>query len=255
MGNKTRNTANLVSNNNIFVDTTNNRVGVGSTQPTAALNVVGVVSATSFWGDVSNLTGIFSNSVRSNLADAGISVNGDGLRVQTATDSGFEFVADPGDTFKDSKLRVKIKANGGITRDSDGLSVSGVGTSRVENTTTSGSISAGSTANIDYAGGYKSYALLNVGISSAAWLRIYTDSLARNADETRLQGVDPAPDAGVIVEVISTGSTSIKMSPGVIGWNNDSTPGNTMYLRLTNNSSSDATAGIAVTFKMVNLED
>ena len=48
MGNKTRHTANLVSDNNIFVDIASDRVGIGSTQPTAKLNVVGVVSATSF---------------------------------------------------------------------------------------------------------------------------------------------------------------------------------------------------------------
>ena len=58
MGNKTRNTGNLVSENNIFVDITNDRVGIGSTQPTSTLNVAGIVSATSFYGDGSNLSGI-----------------------------------------------------------------------------------------------------------------------------------------------------------------------------------------------------
>lgn len=55
---KTRNTGNLVSENNIFVDVTNDRVGIGSTQPTAKLNVSGIVSATSYYGDGSNLSGI-----------------------------------------------------------------------------------------------------------------------------------------------------------------------------------------------------
>ena len=41
MGNKTRYTANLVSDNNLFVDITNDRVGIGSTQPTADLDVNG----------------------------------------------------------------------------------------------------------------------------------------------------------------------------------------------------------------------
>ena len=62
MGNKTRNTANLVSDNNLFVDIANDRVGIGSTQPTAKLNVVGVVSATSFRGDGSQLSGISVDS-------------------------------------------------------------------------------------------------------------------------------------------------------------------------------------------------
>ena len=62
MGNKTRHTANLVSDNNLFVDIANDRVGIGSTQPTAKLNVAGIVSATSFRGDGSQLTGISVDS-------------------------------------------------------------------------------------------------------------------------------------------------------------------------------------------------
>ena len=58
MGNKTRHTANLVSDNNLFVDIANDRVGIGSTQPTAKLNVAGIVSATSFIGDGSQLSGV-----------------------------------------------------------------------------------------------------------------------------------------------------------------------------------------------------
>ena len=38
----------------------NGRVGLGSTNPTAKLNVVGVVSATAFYGDGSNLEGVAS---------------------------------------------------------------------------------------------------------------------------------------------------------------------------------------------------
>lgn len=55
---KSRESADLVSDNNIFVDIQNDRVGIGSTQPTAKLNVVGIVSATSFTGDGSNLTNV-----------------------------------------------------------------------------------------------------------------------------------------------------------------------------------------------------
>ena len=62
MGNKTRNTGNLVSDTNIFVDISNDRVGIGSTQPTAKLDVVGIVSATSYRGDGSQLTGISVDS-------------------------------------------------------------------------------------------------------------------------------------------------------------------------------------------------
>jgi len=57
---KTRETANLVSTNNLFVDITNERVGVGTNLPTSTLevngnaNVSGIITATTFVG---NLTG------------------------------------------------------------------------------------------------------------------------------------------------------------------------------------------------------
>ena len=55
---KSRQSANLVSDNNIFVDITNDRVGVGTTNPQYKLDVTGIVSATSYRGDGSQLTGV-----------------------------------------------------------------------------------------------------------------------------------------------------------------------------------------------------
>ena len=48
----------LANTNTLTADNTNNFVGIASTQPTTRLDVVGVVSATSFSGDGSSLTGI-----------------------------------------------------------------------------------------------------------------------------------------------------------------------------------------------------
>lgn len=55
---KNRQKANLTSNNLITSDITNDRIGINSTSPTATLDVVGIVSATSFYGDGSNLSGV-----------------------------------------------------------------------------------------------------------------------------------------------------------------------------------------------------
>ena len=47
-----------LGNPNVFTVDTDLNVGVNSTSPTEKLNVVGVVSATSFFGDGSNLEGV-----------------------------------------------------------------------------------------------------------------------------------------------------------------------------------------------------
>ena len=52
--------AELADQNVLSVDGANNRVGIASTQPTATLDVAGIVSATSYYGDGSNLEGVSS---------------------------------------------------------------------------------------------------------------------------------------------------------------------------------------------------
>ena len=53
----------------VFSVDTNNKVGVGSTTPTAKLNVAGIVSATSFFGDGSNLEGVASAGLGTALGE------------------------------------------------------------------------------------------------------------------------------------------------------------------------------------------
>ena len=59
------NLANVASDDTLTVDVSNDRVGIGSTTPTERLDVVGVVSATSFFGDGSNLSGITAGATLS----------------------------------------------------------------------------------------------------------------------------------------------------------------------------------------------
>ena len=63
------NLANISSKDILNVDSVNNRVGIASTTPTEALTVVGVVSATSFFGDGSNLEGVSSAGLGTAIAD------------------------------------------------------------------------------------------------------------------------------------------------------------------------------------------
>ena len=63
------NLANISSKDTLNVDSVNDRVGIASTTPTEALTVVGVVSATSFFGDGSNLEGVASAGLGTALGD------------------------------------------------------------------------------------------------------------------------------------------------------------------------------------------
>jgi len=62
--------AELADQNVLSVDGANNRVGIASTQPTATLDVAGIVSATAYYGDGSNLEGVASAGLGTALGDA-----------------------------------------------------------------------------------------------------------------------------------------------------------------------------------------
>ena len=100
--------------------------------------------------------------------------------------------------------------------------------------------------------GYKTYALLSIITNKAAWIRIYVSDAARTADASRSEGTDPAPDAGVIAEVITTGAQTVLVSPGVIGYNHESPVTTTIPCAVTNKSGSTGT--VLVSLELVQLE-
>ena len=116
-----------------------------------------------------------------------------------------------------------------------------------------GNVGAGSST-IMFFDGFKSYGLLKVGINHPAWITLYVDSASRTSDNGRSYLTDPDPGSGVIAEVRSTtsGSSTFLMSPGVIGWNNDSTPSEKIYARVTNNDST--TRDITIDLTVIKME-
>jgi hypothetical protein len=94
--------------------------------------------------------------------------------------------------------------------------------------------------------------LYKIQTSAAAWVRIYTDSASRDADASRLEGSDPVPGSGVIAEVITTSAQTILISPGALGFNNETVPNTNIQLRITNKSGTTRT--ISVTLTAVQLE-
>ncbi len=73
----------LANTNTLTADNTNNFVGIASTQPTTRLDVVGVVSATSFSGNGANLTGVTATDVGTlgNLNVTGIGTFGGNVTI------------------------------------------------------------------------------------------------------------------------------------------------------------------------------
>ena len=116
---------------------------------------------------------------------------------------------------------------------------------------TTATIANNATANASITG-FKTYALLKITTSAACWLRIYTDTASRSADSSRVQGVDPLPGSGVIAEIISTTAQTIVISPGTIGFNNETSPTTAIPVAITNLSGSSA--AVTTTLTLLQLE-
>lgn len=101
--------------------------------------------------------------------------------------------------------------------------------------------------------GFKSYLLFKIQTSAAAWVTLYTDTVARTADSSRLQTVDPLPGSGVIAEVITTGAETIVISPGTVGFNNEGITATSIPIKIVNKGVSSA--AITVTLTVLKLED
>ena len=95
---------------------------------------------------------------------------------------------------------------------------------------------------------------MKVGLSTAGWFRLYTDSASRTADAGRSIGEDPTPGSGVIAEVVTTGiSTQQMISPFVMGGNMDDPVTTTMYVAIQNTSGETKT--ITANLTILKLED
>ena len=92
----------------------------------------------------------------------------------------------------------------------------------------------------------KTYALLGIETTHAAWVVLYNSDAARTADQSRNINVDPVAGSGVLAEVITTGAQTQYLSPGVICYNTQTT--GTTYARVTNLSGSTASVNVTLTY-------
>ena len=153
----------------------------------------------------------------------------------------------------------KITFGGGTYSAGTGLSLSGTTfnvtstytSSRTTAAATTSSIADQASANIDITAA-KAYALLKIQTSHAAWVTLYTDTTSRTSDANRNITTDPLPGSGVVAEVLLSDGGVQKISPGLIGYNDDATPSTNVYAKVQNRSGSAAT--ITVTLHYLALE-
>ena len=92
----------------------------------------------------------------------------------------------------------------------------------------------------------KTYALLSIETSHAAWVTLYSDTGSRTADSSRNETTDPVAGSGVLAEVITSGSTTQLITPASLCFN--SAGANTTYLKIVNKSGSTANVQVTLTF-------
>ena len=100
----------------------------------------------------------------------------------------------------------------------------------------------------------KTYALLSVEVSHAAWVTIYTDNVSRANDASRAETTDPLPGSGVIAEIITNEAVVQPITPGTIGFNRGTPINAQTYLKIVNKSGATVPGGITVTLTYVQLE-
>jgi hypothetical protein len=134
-----------------------------------------------------------------------------------------------------TNAEITVDKQGRITR-----AASGSGLNLPSRSTTSGTTSeiADGISNNIVINVAKEYLLLRVKTSHAARVILYTDIEARTSDSSRAEGTDPAEHSGVIAEVITAGEETKRISPGVVGWNNDGVPSSNAYAKVVNKSGS-----------------
>ena len=193
----------------------------------SGVSTLGVVTGATYFGDGSNLTGV-------NVDTTSITIQEDGSSVGSAG-------------------TINFGTGLNATTVTAGVTTITAGFERDNKTATTGSIADGGSSGLNIADVGKTYVLQKIVTDAAAWVTVYTSDAARTADSSRPETQDPTAGSGVIAEIISTGPVTQNITPGTIGWNDETVPNNTAYLKVVNKSGS--TTAIGVTLHVLPLEE
>jgi hypothetical protein len=213
---------------------------------TSDINTTGVITATKFIGDGSGLSGIVATS------GGGVFLQNDSVTIGAAStinfSSDFAVTSSGGVGIVTITSAPTLSPNSSVNTtgiitaakfvgDGSGLTnVSGGGGGASSRTVVSGittEIPVNGIGNTEIAG-FKTYGILKVGVSTAAWVRLYTDSVSRDNDINRPISNDPTPGSGLVAEVATAGLSTVKITPFVVGFNDDDPVTNTIYISVRN---------------------
>ncbi len=237
----------LYAENDIYIQTFND-----ITKPTWAFKENGTTQFPAFTFPATDGTigQVLATNGSGTLAWTTITGGGGGTDISTASINDLADV-----TVSSPSPGQVLKWNGSAwINDTDATGGGGGGgtlSTRTTRSVTTGSIANGASANATITG-FSSYALLSIQTSAAAWVTVYTTTAARTADASRAITDDPIPGGGVIAEIITTGAQTQSFTPGVFGYNDESSPTTDIQIKVVNRSGS--TAAITVTVKLLQLE-
>ena len=185
---KARDLSRLISDVNFTIDSTNNRVGVGSTIPSSKLAVAGIISATSFVGDGSGLVGVANTAtiLSDSITVAGITtVDASGVNVTGVVTSTNVSV---GASVTASNFFGAVKGN--VTGNATGLSGTPditVGTVNATTVSVAGTITYNDVTNVDSVGVVTARSGIRVGAGQS--ISAVSGTLTYYGDGSNLEGV------------------------------------------------------------------
>ena len=224
-------------------------VGSAVTIADYGIHATGVITATQFVGGGTNLTSLPAGNLTGTLPAI------DGSNLLNVTASGTGIVIEDDEVNVGSAVTVDFGTGLDVAFSAGVATVTSSGGSLQARTIVSGATTSIPSMGIGHTDiiGFKAYGLMKVGLSTAGWIRLYTDSTSRTNDSGRSVGEDPSVGSGVIAEVVTTGiSTQQLISPFTVGGNMDEPATTKIYASIKNLS--DSTQSISANLTILQLE-